>query len=537
MNTSAFSHMTVGKRLWLGFALIILFGLLASMAGRYQLGRVTTEVRLLIDDRLAKVEQLQQVRDNLNASALAVRNILLLTSGEEMQAEKQRIEAARTSSEILLRQVEGKTGTEQGLKLLQRVKETRDRYNEAMDQSIALAFANSRGDARSLLNNEGSRLQKECFEALQAFSTLEKKLMEQASQQVHGIATDTGVLMLAFAAMVAFVGVVVARTLTGLLNSQLGGEPGYASEVVREIAAGNLAVDVSIRQDNQASLLAHMRAMRDSLSWVVAQVHRGSQSVAAASAQLSQSNQDLSARTREQATALEQTTQSIVDLETTLHQNAENARQANDLTQGAALVAAKGGEVMAQVIDTMSGINGSSKKIAEIINVIDAIAFQTNILALNAAVEAARAGEQGRGFAVVASEVRSLAGRSSTAAKEIAAHITDSVKRVEHGNALVGRAGRTMDEVVGSIQKVTHIMGEISTATNAQGAGVRQAGQAVAQMDRNIQKNTLLVEEMVAATHALTQQAQNLVQAVSVFKTKDTGGFAPLPTKLPRPEI
>ncbi len=530
--------MTVGQRLWLGFALIIVFGLLAALAGRYQLGRVTTEVRLLLDDRLAKVEKLQHVRDNLNASALAVRNILLLTSGDEMQAEKQRVDTARKNAETLLRLVEEKTDTEQGLQLLQKVKKTRDQYNQSIDQSIELVFSNLRGDARSLLNDEGSRLQKECFEALDALSTLEKNLMEKSSEQVQNIAADTGAMMLGFAALVTFVGAVVAWTLTSLLGRQLGGEPGYASEVVREIATGNLAVDVTIHKGRQTSLLAHMRAMRDSLSGVVEQVHRGSQSVAAASAQISQGNHDLSARTREQAAALKLMTKSVEELEATLRQNADGAHQANGLAHNAASVATKGRAVMDQVIDTMGGINGSSKKIAEIINVIDAIAFQTNILALNAAVEAARAGEQGRGFAVVASEVRSLAGRSSTAAKEIAELITDSVGRVQQGNALVDQAGRTMAEVADSIQKVTRIMDSISAATHAQTNGMRQVGETLVHMDRSTQKNTELVEEMVESAHSLTQQAQDLVEAVSVFKIQSSDNFQKASNeKIPRPHL
>ncbi len=538
MNTTAFSRMTVGQRLWLGFALIIVFGLLAALAGRYQLGRVTTEVRLLLDDRLAKVEKLQHVRDNLNASALAVRNILLLTSGDEMQAEKQRVDTARKNAETLLRLVEEKTDTEQGLQLLQKVKKTRDQYNQSIDQSIELVFSNLRGDARSLLNDEGSRLQKECFEALDALSTLEKNLMEKSSEQVQNIAADTGAMMLGFAALVTFVGAVVAWTLTSLLGRQLGGEPGYASEVVREIATGNLAVDVTIHKGRQTSLLAHMRAMRDSLSGVVEQVHRGSQSVAAASAQISQGNHDLSARTREQAAALKLMTKSVEELEATLRQNADGAHQANGLAHNAASVATKGRAVMDQVIDTMGGINGSSKKIAEIINVIDAIAFQTNILALNAAVEAARAGEQGRGFAVVASEVRSLAGRSSTAAKEIAELITDSVGRVQQGNALVDQAGRTMAEVADSIQKVTRIMDSISAATHAQTNGMRQVGETLVHMDRSTQKNTELVEEMVESAHSLTQQAQDLVEAVSVFKIQSSDNFQKASNeKIPRPHL
>jgi methyl-accepting chemotaxis protein len=312
----------------------------------------------------------------------------------------------------------------------------------------------------------------------------------------------------------AGLGIWVTRAITG----QLGGEPDYAANVARQIAEGNLMVDVQVKNGDTASLLAVMREMRDSLAKVVSRVRQGAEAVSTASAEIAQGNSDLSSRTESQASSLEETAASMEELGSTVKQNADNSRQANQLAQGASTVAIKGGEVVAQVVSTMQGINDSSRRIADIINVIDGIAFQTNILALNAAVEAARAGEQGRGFAVVAGEVRNLAGRSADAAKEIKQLITESVGRVEQGTSLVDEAGRTMDEVVASIKRVTDIMGEISAASVEQSAGVGQVGEAVTNMDQVTQQNAALVEEMSAAASSLNTQAQDLVQVVSVFK-------------------
>ena len=258
--------------------------------------------------------------------------------------------------------------------------------------------------------------------------------------------------------------------------------------------------------------------MQTALIGVVGNVRQGAEGVSTASAEIASGNNDLSARTEQQASALEETAASMEELGSTVKQNAENARQANQLALSASEVAVRGGEVVGQVVETMKGINESSQKIADIISVIDGIAFQTNILALNAAVEAARAGEQGRGFAVVASEVRSLAGRSAEAAKEIKGLIHASVERVEHGTALVDQAGTTMSEVVSSIKRVTDIMGEISAASNEQAAGVAQIGEAVQQMDQATQQNAALVEEMAAAASSLKSQAGDLVDTVRVFK-------------------
>jgi len=292
-----------------------------------------------------------------------------------------------------------------------------------------------------------------------------------------------------------------------------------ASSAAQRFGEGDLSQQLpQDGKDEIAHLLQALARMQTSLVGVVQRVRQGSESVATASSEIAQGNQDLSSRTESQASALEQTAASMEELSSTVKQNADNARQANQLALSASTVAVQGGEVVAQVVDTMKGINEASRKISDIISVIDGIAFQTNILALNAAVEAARAGEQGRGFAVVASEVRSLAGRSAEAAKEIKLLISNSVERVEQGTSLVDQAGTTMTEVVTSIKRVTDIMGEISAASSEQSQGVSQVGEAVTQMDQVTQQNAALVEEMAAAASSLRSQAQDLVQTVAVFK-------------------
>ncbi len=325
----------------------------------------------------------------------------------------------------------------------------------------------------------------------------------------------TGLMVLL--ASIAVAGAVSAFMARGI-KGQIGGEPSDVAMITQSLSQGDLSVAIALRNGDQSSLLYAIKAMRDSLADIVANVRQGSEGVAAASSEIAQGNHDLSARTESQASVLEQTAASMEQLSATVRQNADSARQANQLSMGASSVAVKGGEAVAQVVDTMQGINDASRKISEIIGVIDGIAFQTNILALNAAVEAARAGEQGRGFAVVASEVRSLAGRSAQAAREIKTLIHSSVERVERGTALVDQAGATMTEVVNSIKRVTDIMGEISTASDEQSLGASQVGEAVKQMDQTTQQNAALVEEMAAAASSLKNQAQELVHVVAVFK-------------------
>ena len=325
-------------------------------------------------------------------------------------------------------------------------------------------------------------------------------------------------LMLALACGAVIAGLAIGFLLARGITRRLGAEPDGAVALARQVAQGDLSVPIALREGDEGSLMASLRDMRDSLSTVVADVRGNAEGLATASAQIAQGNSDLSSRTEEQASALEQTAASMEQLGSTVTQNADHARQANQLAQGASAVAGKGREVVGRVEQTMRGIDESSKKIADIIGVIDGIAFQTNILALNAAVEAARAGEQGRGFAVVAAEVRTLAQRSAQAAREIKSLITNSVERVEQGAALVGEAGMTMGEVVNAIQRVADIMGEISAASVQQSSGVAQIGDAVNQMDKVTQENAALVEESAAAAENLSEQARKLVGAVAVFK-------------------
>jgi methyl-accepting chemotaxis protein len=374
------------------------------------------------------------------------------------------------------------------------------------------------------------------IDGLYEFNALAMKSLEQALEQrvagMHQKQYLTAAVLLFGLISAVLLAVAFVRSITGPIEE--------AVCVATAVAEGNLGVTVAVRGNNElGQLMQALSGMRDHLSNVVMQVRQGSEGVATASAEIASGNHDLSARTESQASSLEETAASMEELSATVKQNADSARQANQLAASASTVAVKGGAVVAQVVDTMKGINDASRKIADIISVIDGIAFQTNILALNAAVEAARAGEQGRGFAVVASEVRSLAGRSAEAAKEIKTLINASVARVEQGTALVDQAGNTMTEVVSSIKRVTDLMGEISAASTEQSLGVSQVGEAVSQMDQVTQQNAALVEEMAAAASSLKSQAEELVGTVAVFKLSgNVGGHhsaAPRPTAVRAP--
>ena len=360
-----------------------------------------------------------------------------------------------------------------------------------------------------------------------AFAALEQQMSEQADAiEQNGQEVQTAARASVTSARLQVIAVLVLAAVLLLsaalwLARQLSRPMASAVHVADQLAEGDLTSAVApVGNEETRQLLDAMARMQARFGDIVDSVKRNADSVASASVQIAQGNQDLSARTEQQASALQQTAASMEQLSSTVTQNADNARQANQLAVRASGVAAQGGEVVGEVVRTMKDIEESSRKIADIISVIDGIAFQTNILALNAAVEAARAGEQGRGFAVVASEVRSLAVRSAEAAKEIKTLIATSVQRVAVGTGLVDRAGTTMGEVVAAIRHVTDIMGEISAASDGQASGVSQVGQAVTQMDKTTQQNAALVEEMAAAATSLKSQAQALVQVVSVFRTR-----------------
>jgi methyl-accepting chemotaxis protein len=358
-----------------------------------------------------------------------------------------------------------------------------------------------------------------------AFKVLDATLSDRvaAEQRALWLVVVGGGVPGAFALWII---VLTARTTTRSI--------GQAVQVAQHVAAGDLTSRIEVTSTDEAGhLLAALKDMTGNLATIVNQVRTGTDSVATASNQIATGNLDLSSRTEEQASSLEETASSMEELTSTVKQNAENAHQANQLVVSTAEVAAKGGRVVGQVVDTMASIKDSSRKIADIIGVIDGIAFQTNILALNAAVEAARAGEQGRGFAVVASEVRNLAQRSAGAAKEIKALIEDSVGKVEAGSKLVDETGEAMDEIVNSVKRVTDIMSEIAAASQEQSSGIEQVNQAITQMDDVTQQNAALVEEAAAAAESLRDQAGKLAEAVSVFKLEGAsyGGRSASPVR------
>jgi methyl-accepting chemotaxis protein len=348
----------------------------------------------------------------------------------------------------------------------------------------------------------------------------ESGLMAERAANVSSLGTTMSRTLIGGGAATVLLGMVVAIWLSRNIVAPLG----FAVRVAKRVAEGDLTAQVEVRsKDETGQLMAALKDMNASLIDIVTRVRSGTDTIATASTEINAGNQDLSSRTEQQASSLEETASSMEELTSTVKHNAENARQANQLAATASENAVRGGEVVAQVVSTMGSINESARRIADIIGVIDGIAFQTNILALNAAVEAARAGEQGRGFAVVASEVRNLAQRSAAAAKEIKTLIGDSVEKVETGSRLVDQAGATMEEVVGSVKRVSDIIGEIAAASDEQRAGIEQVNQAITQMDQVTQQNAALVEQAAAAAEAMQDQAAELAGLVGTFRTGNEG--------------
>jgi methyl-accepting chemotaxis protein len=408
--------------------------------------------------------------------------------------------------------------SEEDQKLFAAVGKSWAAYQAATQQVVKLGRDNKRQDASDISDGAAAMAFDETVGALTQLTSFNFAGGRQAAEAATTAYEQTRVAVLALLALALVVGGALALLITQGLTRQLGGEPAAAVAVAQAVAAGDLTSSITLREGDSTSLMHSLQAMQQSLVGAVAQVRRGSESVASASMQIAQGNQDLSGRTEQQAASLQQTAATMDELGSTVRNNADNAHQANELAQGAARVAQQGGAVVGQVVATMQGINDSSRTIAEIVAVIDGIAFQTNILALNAAVEAARAGEQGRGFAVVAAEVRSLAQRSAAAAKEVKQLINASVERVAQGTAQVGEAGATMQEIVAAIGRVSAIVAEIASASKEQSSGVSQVCDAVTGMDQATQQNAALVEESAAAAESLNQQAQQLVQAVAVFR-------------------
>jgi methyl-accepting chemotaxis protein len=393
-------------------------------------------------------------------------------------------------------------------------------YQGFVQKIVAAGRAGKPDDARDFSDGAAKVAVDESVVALDKLGELNFAGGRGSAAHADRVYGTANVAVTALFGVALLIGIVVTVALTRIVVGQLGGEPQQAAAVARAVAQGDLTTPIVVKPGDSTSLMACLRDMQASLGQVVSKVRHSAQNVAEGSAEIAQGNGDLSSRTEQQASSLQQTAASMEQLGSTVQQNADAARRADQVSRKASEVAGQGGAAVGRVVETMKGINESSKRMAEIISVIDGIAFQTNILALNAAVEAARAGEQGRGFAVVAAEVRNLAQRSAQAAREIKALIAASVDRVAQGTQQVDQAGATMDQVVAAITQVTELMAQISAASAEQSSGVQQVGEAVAQMDRTTQQNASLVEQSAAAAESLKQQARELVDAVAVFRTE-----------------
>jgi len=512
------NKLKVSTQLSLGFGILLVLILAMGAVSLLKVRSIHQSFQMVVNDRVPKIAEINGIKGDINAIALSMRNVIILNDPLETKKEFAQLETSRQDIAKRLDKLHGQITSERGKAELAKVDAARAKYLPLQGKFVELMTAGKADEAKAMLISEVRSAQQEYFTALDHLLKYQDELMQHSEDEADAHVTSLTAAIWPLALISLITGTLTAGWIIRSLNRQLGGEPGEAAKLARAVAQGDLSVPIAVKAGDRTSLMASLQDMQISLTAVVGKVRQGSESVATASSEISQGNNDLSQRTEQQASALEETAASMEQLGSTVRQNADNARQANQLAQNASAVAIRGGEVVSQVVDTMKGINDSSKKIADIIGVIDGIAFQTNILALNAAVEAARAGEQGRGFAVVASEVRSLAGRSAEAAKEIKSLIGASVERVQQGSTLVDQAGVTMTEVVSSIRRVTDIMGEISAASSEQNTGVSQIGEAVTQMDHVTQQNAALVEESAAAAESLKLQAQQLVQSVAVFK-------------------
>ncbi|WP_367847901.1 methyl-accepting chemotaxis protein [Rhodoferax sp. WC2427] len=503
----------------MAFALIS--ALIALSVGLFGMTRVSQLNGMLVnmyENNLVPVGDI----GNANMKAIYHNRALYAYVIESKQPEMDKIGAQMTQYEAQMKALLDKYRktelTPPEVELLRKIDAAWPPYLASAAKVQKFSYEDKNTEAMQAMNGETVGLFKVADDLMSELLDLNTAIGARTNEEAASLVRQSTTISIAVIALavvlVVVVGMFIARSITG----PLGGEPADLAADASAIAEGDLSRQITVKAGDHTSVVARMAAMQASLVKLVAHVRQSSESVASASHQISQGNHDLSGRTEQQASALEETAASMEELSSTVRQNADNARQANQLALSASSVAVQGGEVVAEVVTTMQGINDSSRRIADIIGVIDGIAFQTNILALNAAVEAARAGEQGRGFAVVASEVRSLAGRSADAAKEIKSLISTSVERVERGTVLVDKAGATMGEVVSAIRRVTDIVGEISAASNEQSAGVAQIGEAIVQIDQATQQNAALVEEMAAAAGSMKTQADDLVGAVSVFK-------------------
>ncbi len=506
--------------------LLAAFGLLALII-LLQAAYVWHSIRN-IDDRLTRttqtlIPQYQRISDlemTIIRASLETRHAMLMRTPETREAALAEVGKLKDKADALGKEINAGLSSDEGKRRFAELDKAKDGFWAAAATIVPHIKAT---DAEQSLDT----LIKTVVPARNAFLAKiahqrdwQNQYLKLVTQDAMANGDRTELMILLTAAFVACISVALALLMARHVKAQLGGEPGDAVAAVNAIAQGDLGRQIDVKPGDTHSVMAALAEMRKSLTELVRGVQQGVDGVTTAAGQIASGNADLSSRTEQQASSLQQTASSMTEMTSSVRANADNARQASQMANSASEAAQRGGAVVGRVVQTMGDIQASSKKIADIIGTIDGIAFQTNILALNAAVEAARAGEAGRGFAVVASEVRSLASRSADAAREIKGLIGESVDKVGTGHELVSEAGRSMDEIVAQVKRVTDLIGEISSASEEQSRGVNEVGSAVAQIDQGTQQNAALVEESAAAAESLKQQAEQLSRTVSVFRTE-----------------
>jgi methyl-accepting chemotaxis protein len=517
-------NMNIGTRLALGFAVVLslLVALSALAVWRMQAASAATEV--MIHEKVRNERMIDEWVKVIEVNAARTTTAWLAVDAADQSGVEDQMKASSARATEIQERLAQVLVDPAAKDLLAQIASTRAAYTAARAQVFKDKAAGQLASARQIYSQDMVGKRTAYLAALANLSVSQRKVLDQTAEQMIAQYQSSRNLLVTLAAIAIVAGAAFAYAITRSITGPLRA----AVRVAETVSAGDLTSNIVVAgSDETGKLMAALKAMNDSLVGIVGQVRTGTDTISTASSEIASGNMDLSSRTEEQASSLEETASSMEELTSTVKFNADNARQANQLAIAASQVATRGGAVVSEVVATMGSINDSSRKIVDIISVIDGIAFQTNILALNAAVEAARAGEQGRGFAVVASEVRNLAQRSAAAAKEIKTLIGDSVEKVDTGSRLVDQAGKTMEEVVASISRVTSIMNEITTASDEQRDGIEQVNQAITQMDAVTQQNAALVEEAAAAAASMQEQSARLSEVVGVFKLHEVAAAAP----------
>lgn len=521
-----FKNMRLSTMLGAGFAVVITIGLLVALFARTQLITVGNKMDYAVNIRLVNLQLINEIKDNITANAHDIRDLALFTTQPHSDQEYKEyikeksavLEKRVVDNNELLKQLDKALKLKRSRELFDDLNAARPAYTAAVRKAMEATVSGDYDATRRIIVNEVVVRQQRVLDALSVMSSEHGSFTVELARQYIDDAHDAGNILLLITIISALIGLLIAWAIGRAVKKQLGGEPAYAVQVAKLVAEGNLGLAVTLQQGDDRSLLATMDSMRERLQQMVRQVRDSSDSISIGASEIAAGSTDLSQRTEQQAASLQETAASMEQMSQTILQNTDTVRSANTLAKTTSEKATQSGKAVQDLVLTMQDINGSSRKIGDIISVIDGIAFQTNILALNAAVESARAGEAGRGFAVVAGEVRSLAQRSASAANEIKGLIEDSLRTVNKGSDMVSSVGETINDLVEQAHKVSDLIAEIGVTTEEQGQGIHQINDAIVQLDLVTQQNAALVEESASAAESLSEQATKLVSLMSVFR-------------------